>query len=98
MKPTSDFRPQTLDCPADPEAQLQEHHSLTATLVMIVFLAGFWLLDRWAQAGCWMLDHWNSLTTKHTQSKVGTRCCASLINQNNGAAQQHGPTQERINP
>lgn len=49
MNPTSDFRPQTLDRSPDPEYLMQEHCSWTAAAVMILFLALFWVQDRFTK-------------------------------------------------
>lgn len=32
----------------DPEAAMQEHHSLMASAIMCLFLALFWIQDRWS--------------------------------------------------
>ena len=94
---------------SDPETAMQELDDWSTIVTIRSFLVIFWIQDRWAElrrgvrsAGamtlavlCAMaaLVMGVALIVVYLVRQVGTRCCAALINRNNGAAQQHGPTQ-----
>lgn len=58
-----------------------EHEMQEPDSWMIWLVMGFFL------AVFWLQDKWTRLS-------VGLRCCASPTKTTNGAARQHGPTQE----